>query len=68
MSNPTGNPTGDPTNPTAEMNMRIAEMVKAAKPEEIVSLLDRSNEESLLASGPINQNNNNNPPPTDLEV
>jgi hypothetical protein len=47
------------TSATTEMNLAIAELVKKAKPEEIVEILAGS-EPSLMAPANNNNHNNNN--------
>ncbi|MFF4429773.1 hypothetical protein ACFYZ4_11475 [Streptomyces sp. NPDC001513] len=47
------------SNPTEDMNAKIAKIVKEAKPEEIISMLNGSDMDSII--GARNQNHNNNP-------
>ncbi|EFC81779.1 hypothetical protein [Parafrankia sp. EUN1f] len=48
------------TSPTGNINLRIAELVKDARPEEIVEVLTDSSERSLLSAAGGNNNNHNN--------
>lgn len=48
------------TSPTSTLNLRIAELLKEAQPEEIVEVL--SGPEAALLKGTNNNNNNNNKP------
>ncbi|WP_157548995.1 hypothetical protein [Nonomuraea candida] len=54
------------TDAAARINRQIAEMMKAASPEEIVEILGAR--EDTLLSDDNNNNNNNNQPSPPIEV